>query len=171
MARAMRNDAPLDDAPAASPPAELSVNDGPVEAPNPAGEPGSVVTQPPALAQPGDILRAEFVAGHPRNNLRLQRSYAYIERQLSANEWEIVVEDRDPDLIYFWNARTQPPVAGESPASSDGIGEISWRLPMNIQAGTYRVRTVGSSRTSGQLQAYEGISDSFVVTEAMAECP
>lgn len=171
MARAMRNGTALDEAPAAGQPTNLSVNDGPVEAPNPAGNPGSVITQPPSQVQPGDEISTEFVAGHPRNNLRLQESYAYIERQLATGEWEVVVEDRDPGLIYFWNARIQPPVAAESPISSDGTGEARWRVPRNTQPGTYRVRTVGSSRTSGQLSAYEGISDSFAIDGPVAECP
>ena len=171
MARAMRNGSALDDAPTAGQPSNLSVNDGPVESPSPNGDPGTVITQPFSTVQPGSVITAEFVAGHPRNNLRLQESYAYIERQLPNGEWEIVVEDRDPSLIYFWNARVQAPAAGENPTSSDGVGRVQWKVPGNIQPASYRVRTVGSSRATGQLQEYEGISDTFVVDGVVAMCP
>lgn len=144
---------------------------GPVEAPNPAGSPGDLLLQPPAQVQPGEQIRVEFVAGHPRNDLRLQESYAYIERQLPSGEWEIVVEDRDPGLIYSWIARIQPPAAVESPTSSDGIAAIEWTVPGNAPPGTYRVRTMGSSQATGQVQEYQGVSEEFVVVGASANCP
>jgi neutral ceramidase len=171
MARAIKNGTELDSPPAISNRISLTPSDGPTEAPNPAGSPGDVITQPTTQVSQGDTVTALFVAGHPRNNLRLQQSYAYIERQNTTGGWEVIVEDRDPSLIYAWLARNKPSAAGEYPISSDGNGEVQWAVPGSAIPGTYRVRVVGSSRSSGALIPYEGISDNFVISDPAGDCP
>src|SRR5262249_42335203 len=61
-----------------------------------------VIVDVPATAAPGDTVRAEFQAGHPRNDLRTQASYVYAERQLPDGTWEVVATDRDPALLFEW---------------------------------------------------------------------
>src|SRR5690606_31557074 len=48
---------------------------------------GDTVTEVPATAAPGDIVRFEIQGGHPRNDLRTQSSYVYAERQTAEGEW------------------------------------------------------------------------------------
>ncbi len=153
---------------------DLTLTAGPVESPHPSGAPGTVVTQPPSAINAGETLSAEFVVGHPGNDLRIQESYVYVERELPSGDWEVVEEDRTPDLIYEWNPLVQPPLALERPqTSTGGTGIVSWTIPANTQTGVYRLRVEGASRglSSPDAQAYQAISNTFTIIATGATCP
>ncbi|MFT5574760.1 MAG: neutral ceramidase [Bermanella sp.] len=174
MARAMHeNVAPAAPAaPGARP--DLTLFAGPQESPHPSGSPGTVVTQPPSSISAGQVLDAEFVVGHPGNDLRIQESYVYIEKELPSGEWEVIEEDRTPELLYEWLPITQAPVAQERPQfSSGGTGLVNWTIPPNTPTGTYRIRVVGASRglTSAEAQPYEAISNTFNIITTDSTCP
>lgn len=163
----------------ASPPApgarpNLELVAGPMESPHPSGEPGTFALQPPGVTKAGDTLQAEVVVGHPGNDLRIQQSYVTVERQQTDGNWVVHVEDRSPELIYEWQALVQPPVAQERPqVSSGGTALVSWAIPRNTPAGNYRLRINGASRGMFAQEAspYEAISDTFVVSGPIADCP
>ena len=134
---------------------------------------GAVVTDVPATAKPGDTVRAEFQAGHPRNDLRTQASYVYAERRTASGAWTVVAEDRDPELVHVWKPLQRqanpvdPAVVGPSTA------EAVWTIPRNTPPGTYRLRHVGASRASqaAAVVPYEGISSPFTIAGPSADCP
>lgn len=153
------------------PRADLALVAGPIEAPHPAGAPGTVLAQPADSIQ-GDVVVFSIVAGHPGNDLQLNGSYVDVERQNAAGDWEIVSTDKNPELVYRWNA-TQLPVAIELPVSSFGAGEARWTIPANTPDGTYRMVMRGVSRSNlmAQPQAYEVTSNSFDVEGGFEVCP
>ena len=174
LARAMRSGAALDAAPALVARSDLGLLAGPIDLPNPAGAAGSIISQPPASVQPGDTLRAEFVVGHPGNDLRLQQSYVYVERQLADGQWQVVREDRDPALLYIWKPLVPVPVATERPLiSSGGSAEVVWDIPRNMPAGQYRLRIEGATRPplATAAQPYQVLSRTFEIGMPISVCP
>ncbi len=134
---------------------------------------GEVVTDVPATAKPGDIVRAEFQAGHPRNDLKTQSSYVYAERQATDGSWVIVAQDRDPELLYVWKPLQAQPVPVDAPATGLSTAEAVWTIPRNTPPGTYRLRHEGAARRSEAEAAtpYNGISSPFTIAGPVAECP
>lgn len=174
LARAMRSNAALAAPPAPGARPDLALQAGPQESPHPEGAPGTVVLQPPSSVTAGSLLEAEFVVGHPSNDLRIQESYVYVERELASGEWELIEEDRTPELLYEWKPLTQPPVAQELPQfSSGGTGRVSWFIPANTPTGTYRLRVAGASRglLAQEASAYEAISNTFTIVGTDSTCP
>lgn len=172
LARAMRVGEPQPAAPAAGEPADLALVDGPVETPNPAGPAGTVILQPPSSIQAGELLEAEFVVGHPGNDFRLQESYVYVERELADGQWQVIEEDRTPELLYEWKPLLQVPVATERPQfSSGGSALVQWIIPANTPTGIYRLRVEGASRGLTGNVSYQALSESFAIIGSSAECP
>jgi neutral ceramidase len=134
---------------------------------------GTLVTDAPAQAAPGQTVRAEFVAGHPRNDLRIQSSYAYAERQAADGNWEVVATDRDPELLFIWQPLTPSPLPIDPPHIGPSTAAVAWTLPRNLPGGTYRLRHEGAARFSSAVPAmpYSGVSRPFTVTGSAEVCP
>ena len=134
---------------------------------------GRLVTDVPATAKPGDTVRAEFQAGHPRNDLRLQSSYVYAERQAASGAWEIVARDRDPELFYEWNPSLPSPLPIDPPLIGPSTAAAIWQIPASTPPGIYRLRHAGAAQTSplSPLVQYEGVSSPFTIAGVAAECP
>ena len=133
---------------------------------------GELVSDVPATAAPGETVTAEFQAGHPRNDLRIQASYVYAERQRADGAWEIVAEDRDPELIYEWRPQIpsllpiDPPLVGPSTAAA------IWTIPRNTPPGVYRLRYEGAAQVLlMQAAAHSGVSSPFMVSGPTQRCP
>lgn len=134
---------------------------------------GTVVTDAPATAAPGDTVRAEFQAGHPRNDLRTQASYVYAERERADGSWQVVAEDRDPELIYVWKPAIAPPVAIDLPVTGASTAEAVWTIPKNTPPGRYRLRHEAASQAAGAAAAtpYSGVSSVFTIAGPVSACP
>ncbi|KAL5358028.1 Neutral/alkaline nonlysosomal ceramidase [Aspergillus floccosus] len=115
---------------------------------------------------PGDIVNATFVGANPRNNLRLESTFAAVEWQKpGSNDWEVVRTDKDWNLVYNWK-RTNT-ILGYSEVT------IQWQIeddfysignPYTLQDGTYRLRYYGDFKSAqGDIGAFEGIGPSFKV--------
>lgn len=174
LARAMRSGTDVAEPAAPGARADLALTPGPTETPHPGGAPGTVVSQPPSSINAGELLTAEFVVGHPGNDLRIQKSYVYVEQELPSGEWQVVEEDRTPELLYEWKPLIQAPLALERPqTSTGGTALISWTIPANTPTGTYRLRVEGASRSllPPGAQAYQAISNSFTIVGTDSTCP
>lgn len=134
---------------------------------------GSVVADVPATAGPGDVVRAEFQAGHPRNDLKTQASYAYVEKQRPDGSWEVMAEDRDPELVYIWKPALPVVLPVDPPATGPSTAEIVWTIPRNASPGVYRLRHEGVARSSAALpvEPYSGISSPFTLEGPRENCP
>lgn len=171
MARALRQGGEPGAAPpvpAASAPAAPSPA---VDLPHPAGAPGTVTEQPRSPVAPGQLVRATVVAGHPRQDLRTGDSYVFVERE-TASGWQVVAQDRDPELVYTWNPLLAAPVAAPFPVLAPGTASGLWTLPRNTPLGRYRFRFEGRSRQAPLLQAapYTALTAVFDVDGAGGDC-
>lgn len=122
---------------------------------------GKVVTQPAASYARGATARAVFVGANPRNNLRLEGTYAAVERLESGGQWRRVRADGDWFLVYSWKRKdwlfgtsevTLEWYTGEDGAAAD------------VQPGTYRFKYYGDSKSLfGSISSFEGTSNSFTL--------
>jgi neutral ceramidase len=118
----------------------------------------------------GQVASAQFQAGHPRNDLRRNQSYVYVERLMPGTGWTVVATDRDPELVFDWLPLLFPlpldSVTGPSTARA------IWTIPLDTPAGTYRLRHEGASAVlGGPVVPYSGVSSSFTIAGSPAECP
>ncbi|KAK4191556.1 Neutral/alkaline nonlysosomal ceramidase [Podospora australis] len=131
---------------------------------------GVVMDRPPLFKQFGDVVKdchelnfwngplrtktinATFVGANPRNNLRLEGTFAAVERlNESTGTWEQVRSDEDWSLVYNW--RRVNKVMGTSEV------EIVWELEPWVEPGNYRIVYYGDSKSfGGSITAFEGRS-------------
>ncbi|KAL7623152.1 hypothetical protein AAE478_006833 [Parahypoxylon ruwenzoriense] len=130
--------------------------------------------------QTGARVTATFVGANPRNNLRLERSYAAVEKlvttsgsesptgelhkeraqrqeeNLTANAlWEVVRDDSDWYLVFRWRRTSE--LLGTSEVEITWETEDPWAEP-----GRYRFRYFGDAKSlSGEVTEFEGVSGEF----------
>ncbi|KAI2633220.1 neutral ceramidase [Hypomontagnella submonticulosa] len=135
----------------------LSFITGVVQDNAPAGKKfGDATAQPAASYARGAVVNATFVGANPRNNLRLEGTYAAVEKQ-DGETWTRVRDDSDWSLVYTWT-RTDT-LLGYSEVT------ISWETEQDAQPGTYRVKYYGDSKAliGGGITAFEGTSGTFTL--------
>lgn len=118
---------------------------------------GSVTKQPASSYARGAVVNATFTGANPRNNLRLEGTYAAVEKQESGGQWRQTLNDDDWRLVYTWT-RTNG-VLGYSSVT------ISWETSSAEDVpGTYRIKYFGDSKPLiGRIKAFEGTSNSFTL--------
>lgn len=132
---------------------------------------GDVLSSPPpdTTYGPGDIVNTTFVGANPRNNLRLESSFATVEKyNPGSNTWEVVRDDSDWNLLYRW----------ERTSTIFGFSEVTlqWQIedeyysvgnPKPLESGTYRMHYYGDSKNVlGRIESFEGIGGNFTVKAA-----
>lgn len=125
---------------------------------HPIGSPfGNVITQPNASYSVGSVVNVTFQGANPRNNLRLEGTFAAVEQLGSdSSTWTQVRDDSDWFLVYTWE-RTDT-ILGYSQVI------ISWETETYAEPGTYRVRYYGDQKDiGGAITAFNGTSDEFVL--------
>ncbi len=118
----------------------------------PAGAFGDVTTPPDLQYQLGDErieIVVEFAAGHPRNDMRLDASLLYVERQQTDGSWTTIRTDADWFTRFEYVAAALP--TGENHA------RVTWIVEPETEPGIYRIRHAGASGAG----PYEGITDVF----------
>lgn len=117
---------------------------------------GAVTIQPLARYNRGQTVTAIFVSGNPRNDLRTESSYFFVERLQTNGAWTTEVTDANWETKFVWR-RT---------STLTGRSEIQfwWIIPANAPGGEYRIRHEGTARgpITG-LRPYVGISQIFSV--------
>ncbi|KAH6647662.1 Neutral/alkaline nonlysosomal ceramidase [Truncatella angustata] len=118
---------------------------------------GNVTVQPSSTYARGAVVNATFVGANPRNNLRLEGTFAAVEKQ-DGSTWNQVRDDSDWSLVYTWN-RTNF-ILGYSDVT------ISWETESTADPGTYRIRYYGDWKNliGGGITAFTGTSNSFKLT-------
>ncbi len=133
---------------------------------------GDTVSEAPETAAPGEIVRFEIQGGHPRNDLKLQSSYVYAERLIGEDQWEVVAQDRDPELRFRWNPLLPSPLPIDTAQIGPSTVSAEWTIPKNIAPGTYRLRIEGRAQTLVlPAQDYSGVSHPFTVSGPGSDCP
>ena len=125
---------------------------------------GDVLSQPSKrLFRPGETVSVRFVGANPRNNLRLEETFAAVEKQGRDNSWTAVRDDADWSLVYRW-ARTST-VLGTSEVTIEWAVEDGAKVAKRAEQGVYRIKYYGDAKSvGGQVQAFEGVSDLFEVS-------
>ncbi|CAK7265818.1 hypothetical protein SEPCBS57363_001772 [Sporothrix epigloea] len=118
---------------------------------------GDCTSQPSTSYIVGDVINATFVGANPRNNLRLEGTFAAVEQLDSTGSWVQVRDDNDWSLVYTWE-RTDT-ILGHSSVV------ISWESEISAEAGTYRLRYYGDSKSLlGTITGFSGVSNGFAIT-------
>lgn len=109
----------------------------------------------------GSTVTAKFVGANPRNNLRLEETYAAIEKlDPGSGMWERVRDDSDWSLIFNWRRTSE--VLGISEV------EVVWETGQEgegrVERGRYRCRYFGDAKAvGGMVTGFEGCSGEFVL--------
>jgi neutral ceramidase len=121
---------------------------------------GQVLSQPQTAYTRGDVINATFVGANPRNNLRLEGTFAAVEKQVDGSYWMQVRNDADWSLVYTWTL--------DNGLSGTSRVVISWETEATAQTGTYRLRYYGDAKAplTGKISAFQGVSNSFTYREA-----
>ncbi|CAE7179605.1 Neutral ceramidase [Pyrenophora teres f. teres] len=103
----------------------------------------------------GAMVSATFVGANPRNNLRLEGTFAAIEKQNTDGTWSQVKNDEDWELVYQWKRVNG--LTGTSDVT------ISWDTSITGPAvGTYKIKYYGDAKAvGGKITAFEGESAPF----------
>jgi neutral ceramidase len=114
---------------------------------------GSVITQPNASYARGASVRADFVTGHPNNNLRNEGTFVEVQRQ-AGDQWTTVSTDSEWQTIYRWKREYL----------SVSTAQITWTIPADAAPGTYRIVHRGDAKgLTGRITAFTGTSRTFTV--------
>ncbi|KAK3328383.1 Neutral/alkaline nonlysosomal ceramidase [Cercophora scortea] len=116
---------------------------------------GDVLTDAAPSYTRGTPAHAVFVGANPRNNLRLEGTYAAVEK-LNGTSWKTVRDDGDWSLVFNWK-RTNG-LTGTSEV------DIVWETEEGADPGTYRIRYFGDQKNAlGKVSSFEGVSRSFTL--------
>ncbi|KAK3377836.1 Neutral/alkaline nonlysosomal ceramidase [Podospora didyma] len=124
---------------------------------------GDVLVDVERVYKRGAQVRATFVGANPRNNLRLEETYAAVEKLVLPSPpriwdenklpWHQVRNDGDWDLVFHWRRTSE--IMGSSEA------EIVWETG-DEESGVYRLRYYGDAKSlGGTVTAFEGVSSGF----------
>lgn len=117
-------------------------------------------TEQPESGSLGSVVRATFVGANPRNDLRLEGTYAAVEKKGDDGTWKQFRSDADWFLTYTWERKNSltgtSEVVIEWNSGEDGEGGGV------VEAGEYRFRYYGDSKSLiGGVRAFAGASDAF----------
>ena len=106
----------------------------------------------------GVAVKAIFVGANPRNNLRLEDTFAAVEKldldQNGEERWTTVRDDSDWSLIFQWRRTSEVLATSEV--------EITWETEENAEKGRYRLRYFGDAKSiGGSITPFEGTTSSF----------
>ncbi|KAI9487247.1 MAG: Neutral/alkaline nonlysosomal ceramidase [Benjaminiella poitrasii] len=103
-------------------------------------------------------VSAVFVAGNPRNDPMLGKTFLTVEKKIGNNEWEIIRTDNDYDTRFIWKYKHQ--LFGTSEAT------VEWHVPNDIEPGVYRLGYMGNSRLpfSNEIKPHKGYSGEFEIS-------
>ena len=109
---------------------------------------------------PGESVSATFVGANPRNNFRLEQTFAAVEKfDTSSGAWKQVRDDRDWSLVYRWERKST--ILGTSEV------RIDWEIEQNENfegRELYRLRYYGDAKSlGGSITAFEGASGTFYI--------
>lgn len=115
---------------------------------------GRPIHQPEPSYALGAVVKATFQGANPRNNLRLEQTFAAVEQQGQDGSWRRVRDDKDWFLVYSWRRTNW--LLGHSEV------DISWETAGNAKAGTYRFNYYGDAKPPfGSALPFVGTSSSF----------
>ncbi|KAI7851491.1 Neutral/alkaline nonlysosomal ceramidase [Circinella umbellata] len=85
-----------------------------------------------------DVVSVRFVAGNPRNNVKLDDTFLTVEQKQPDGSWKVVRTDDDYDTKFHWSYKFK--ALGISQAT------IEWTLSDNVEPGIYRIGYFGDHK-------------------------
>jgi len=106
---------------------------------------------------PGTNVSARFIGANPRNNFRLEGTFAAVEKfDAESSQWIEVRSDKDWFLVYSWKRIST--VLGTSEVT------IEWQIEPHTEPGMYRIKYYGDAKSlGGSITPFEGTSGVFNV--------
>ncbi|KAI9752895.1 MAG: hypothetical protein M1815_000226 [Lichina confinis] len=116
---------------------------------------GDVVADVSPKHRLSETVNVTFIGANPRNNLRLEGTYAAVERRNEDGSWNIVRDDGDWSLVFRWKRKSR--LLGTSEVT------VQWEVEHDAPVGTYRIIYNGDSKApmSGSISSFQGRSSSF----------
>ena len=105
----------------------------------------------------GDVVRAVFRSGCPRNDLLTEGTFTAVERmEAISGKWVVDYDDDDWSVKMEWK---RPRAV--SPLS---FAAVEWQIPEAAPQGVYRLRHFGAYKhISGEVKYFTGTSSAFVL--------
>ncbi|KAG5262835.1 hypothetical protein AALO_G00279430 [Alosa alosa] len=125
---------------------------------------GDILEQVYPVYKVGEVASVTFVAGNPRNSGDMtDKTFITVEKFHNASQtWTVVHTDASWETRFHWLKGA----GGQSNAT------VEWHIPPSAQTGTYRISHFGHYKRRINFRpviiAYNGTSDAFQVTKAMA---
>lgn len=103
----------------------------------------------------GMTVKARFVGANPRNNFRLEGTFAAVEKfDSESGRWIQVRSDKDWFLVYRWNRVST--ILGTSEVT------LEWEIEHHTDPGMYRLKYYGDAKSlGGTITPFEGTSGVF----------
>ncbi|RDA93269.1 hypothetical protein CP533_6530 [Ophiocordyceps camponoti-saundersi (nom. inval.)] len=118
---------------------------------------GEALSQPETEYFVGQDVQATFKGVNPRNNLRLEDTYAAVEQLGNDGNWTRIRDDQDWFLVFTWRRNGRFFTRGEEV-------DVTWETKGNAQPGTYRLKYYGDAKTATQgIKPIEGTSSPFIL--------
>ncbi|KAL0138811.1 Neutral/alkaline nonlysosomal ceramidase [Mucor lusitanicus] len=104
------------------------------------------------------VVSATFVAGNPRNDPMLNKSFLTVEKKVDQDQWQVIRTDNDYDTRFIWKYKHQ--LLGMSEAT------VEWHVSNNVEPGIYRLGYFGNSRAafSKKIVPHSGYSSEFEIS-------
>ncbi|KAI7902015.1 Neutral/alkaline nonlysosomal ceramidase [Cokeromyces recurvatus] len=104
------------------------------------------------------IVSAIFVAGNPRNDPMLGKTFLTVEKKIGKDKWKIIRTDDDYDTRFIWKYKHL--LLGTSEAT------IEWHVSDSVEPGIYRIGYMGNSRLpfSKEIKPHKGYSSEFEIS-------
>ena len=118
---------------------------------------GDVLVDTDISYRPGAVAEATFVGANPRNDLRLESTYAAVEKYVKPGVWVPHKDDGDWELVFGWR-RTSSVLATSEVT-------VRWEIGAEEEEAICRLRYFGASKTpvTGAIEQFEGASRVFRV--------
>ncbi|CAD5120124.1 DgyrCDS8701 [Dimorphilus gyrociliatus] len=126
---------------------------------------GDVLNNTNEAYKQNETVTVVFVCGNPRNNLMTGNTFLTVEKE-NGGSWTTVFTDAHIETRYYWESNCEDD-EGEDPScetEQSSKARITWDIPINQDAGTYRISHFGHARLAdGTVKQYEGRSGNFEV--------
>jgi neutral ceramidase len=114
---------------------------------------GDVLFDVRPVIKRGEDVIATFVGANPRNNLRLGRTYAAVEK-FDGQSWKRVRDDSDWDVVFEWKRINTVLATSEV--------KVTWETSAEDERGVYRLKYYGDAKgLGGSITAFAGSSSVF----------
>ncbi len=116
---------------------------------------GDVLVEARAHYEAGQRVAVVFVGAHPGNDLHRGDTFLRVEQE-EDGVWRTIQDDGDWATRFFWSRR----------AGGCSEVEVTWDIPADTPAGSYRVTYCGDARDEfGSIRPFFGSSRVFALSE------